>query len=469
MPAAARAAAGRPPRSCRPTGSRQITIQADFIGAPGTATGATGVRATLTDDRTGQVTTLTRANGGIVSWTPGTRGPPADTIRSRSAIPALRPATFTAGPEAADDRPPRTPTAACPPSTGSPCTSPGRPARHGHLQPERRERRRRRRCTGHRCRPPSTPRRRGSLLVLSPGTYNENVAGVEAAEDPGRRPGRHHRRARAPGPRPGGPAVPRPRLGHRRPLLPAERDGVRRDRRGARAVRGRRATPPGAARRRRHRGRPDHDGVRPRRYDDRRQPAPFNGPDRRRRPDDRATAKAPAASSCRPTINNMQLTNNVLENNGGVVAGGIGDRPAVRPRQPQLQRAGSPTTGCIGNGGLTQAGGLGIFYGSNNYEVAEQHRLLELQRRTTAPASRTSGSARTGRSTTTRSTTTTPSTPARASRSSPSCRSAAGARRRHRRGRRRPQPDPEQLLRRRRRRHLRARRPRRSRSTSATT
>ena len=69
VPAAARAAAGRQPG--RGTAGQPMTIQADFIGAPGTATGATGVRATLTDDRTGQVATLTRANGGIVSWTPG--------------------------------------------------------------------------------------------------------------------------------------------------------------------------------------------------------------------------------------------------------------------------------------------------------------------------------------------------------------------------------------------------------------
>ena len=41
-------------------------------------------------------------------------------------------------------------------------------------------------------------------------------------------------------------------------------------------------------------------------------------------------------------INNMQITNNVLENNGGVFAGGIGLGQLVRPRQPQLQRAHGP-------------------------------------------------------------------------------------------------------------------------------
>src|SRR6185312_15065853 len=68
------------------SGSRQITVQADFIGTTGTATGGTGVRATLTDSRNGQVQTLTRANGGIVSWTPGSGSTP-DTIVIQ--VPAL--------------------------------------------------------------------------------------------------------------------------------------------------------------------------------------------------------------------------------------------------------------------------------------------------------------------------------------------------------------------------------------------
>jgi hypothetical protein len=77
------------------------------------------------------------------------------------------------------------------------------------------------------------------------------------------------------------------------------------------------------------------------------------------------------------SINNIQLTNNVLENNAGVVAGGIG--------VGQPYDAGPRGTGTrvnhnynvkmandrlIGNGGLTQAGGIGIFYGSNGYELA---------------------------------------------------------------------------------------------------
>ena len=73
------------------SGGRQITIQADFIGAAGTATGATGVRATLTDDRNGQVQTLTRANGGIVSWTPGSGSTPDTIVHPACPIADLQP------------------------------------------------------------------------------------------------------------------------------------------------------------------------------------------------------------------------------------------------------------------------------------------------------------------------------------------------------------------------------------------
>lgn len=75
--------------------ARRITIFSDFIGTTGTATGATGVRATLTDWRTGNVTTLTRANGGIVSWTPGSGSTP-DTIVIQ--VPALA-SNFPPGPK----------------------------------------------------------------------------------------------------------------------------------------------------------------------------------------------------------------------------------------------------------------------------------------------------------------------------------------------------------------------------------
>jgi hypothetical protein len=67
--------------------------------------------------------------------------------------------------------------------------------------------------------------------------------------------------------------------------------------------------------------------------------------------------------------NNMQLTNNVLENNGGVVAGGIGvGQPYDHASHNYNVRIANDRV--LGNGGLTQAGGIGIFYGSNNYDVA---------------------------------------------------------------------------------------------------
>ena len=68
-------------------------------------------------------------------------------------------------------------------------------------------------------------------------------------------------------------------------------------------------------------------------------------------------------------VNNLQLTNNVLEHNGGVVRRRHRPRAAVL-RRPQRERVDAPTTGSIGNGGLTRSGGIGIFDGSNNYEIA---------------------------------------------------------------------------------------------------
>jgi Polysaccharide lyase family 4, domain II len=69
------------------------------------------------------------------------------------------------------------------------------------------------------------------------------------------------------------------------------------------------------------------------------------------------------------SVNNMQLTNNVLENNGGVVTGGIGiGQPFVHGSHNWNVRVANSRL--IGNGGLTTSGGLGIFYGSNGYEVA---------------------------------------------------------------------------------------------------
>lgn len=68
-------------------------------------------------------------------------------------------------------------------------------------------------------------------------------------------------------------------------------------------------------------------------------------------------------------VNNLQITNDVLENNGGVVAGGISiGQPYAHGSHNYNVRMSNDRV--IGNGGLTQAGGIGIFYGANNYEVA---------------------------------------------------------------------------------------------------
>ena len=68
-------------------------------------------------------------------------------------------------------------------------------------------------------------------------------------------------------------------------------------------------------------------------------------------------------------INNLQITNDYLENNGGVVAGGIGiGQPFAHNSHNYNVRMANNRL--IGNGGLVLAGGIGIFYGSNNYEVA---------------------------------------------------------------------------------------------------
>ena len=67
--------------------------------------------------------------------------------------------------------------------------------------------------------------------------------------------------------------------------------------------------------------------------------------------------------------NNSQLTNNVLENNAGIFAGGIGiGQPYHHGSHNYNVRVANDRL--TGNGGLNRSGGLGIFYGSNNYDVA---------------------------------------------------------------------------------------------------
>ena len=67
--------------------------------------------------------------------------------------------------------------------------------------------------------------------------------------------------------------------------------------------------------------------------------------------------------------NNLRISNNVLENNAGVIAGGIGLGVPYNHTQHN-RRVRIKFNRLIGNGGLTTAGGLGIFYDSNGYVVA---------------------------------------------------------------------------------------------------
>jgi large repetitive protein len=65
----------------------------------------------------------------------------------------------------------------------------------------------------------------------------------------------------------------------------------------------------------------------------------------------------------------MQLTNDVLENNSGVVAGGIGvGQPYDHASHNRNVRIANDRL--VGNGTLTDAGNIGIFYNSDGYEIA---------------------------------------------------------------------------------------------------
>jgi hypothetical protein len=367
------------------SGSRLITIQADFIGAAGTATGTTGVRATLTDDRNGQVQTLTRANGGIVSWTPGSGSTP-DTIvlnvpplATNGAANLLPNMTFRPGPKqltittanvnggvssvnaitvhvmgtngtgtnTVTYNPAVVPVPPPPPGTGT-----GGP---------------------HALQNAIDAAAPGSLLVLSPGVYNENILLWKPLKLQGLGPGgiigSHELQARDPeDPRfrvPGSVIdgryfqqnataydatvaahAPYAGVSAAHPVLRGADITVLAETATAYDI----GTGLNAAF---NQARIDGIGL--------------------------STGQGEGAGGIQlqASINNIQLTNNVLENNGGVVAGGIG--------VGQPYDAGPRGTGTrvnhnynvrmandrlIGNGGLTQAGGIGIFYGSNGYEVA---------------------------------------------------------------------------------------------------
>jgi hypothetical protein len=359
------------------TGSRLITIQGDFIGTTGTATGATGVRATLTDARNGQVQTLTRGNGGIVSWTPGT-GSTADTIvinvpalATNAAANLLPNATFRPGPKqltittadvnggvssvngitlhvmgtngtltnAVTYTPPVTNVAAPPPAA----------------------------TNDHTLQNAINAAAPGTLLVLGAGTYNENVLVWKPLKIQGLGAGgiigAHEFLARDP---------EDPRFDIKGSVI----DG-RFFTENASTFDAVAAAHPGVL--------PNFTSGSPSvvlrgaditvnaatttAYDISGAAGIFNAA----RIDGLGllTGHGDGAGGVQlqASVNNMQLTNNVLENNGGVVVGGIGiGQPNVHASHNYNVRVANSRL--IGNGGLTQAGGLGIFYDSNNYDVA---------------------------------------------------------------------------------------------------
>jgi len=349
--------------------ARRITITGDFIGPAGPA-GINGGHVNLTDARTGDVTSLTRANGGVVSWTPGSGSTP-DTIVIQ--VPALNTTTFRPGPKqltivgatsnggdssvngitvhvlgsngAGGNAVSYNPTIVNVPPPPPAGTNP------------------------HALQDAIDAATAGSLVVLSPGVYNENVLLWKPLKIQGLGPGgiigAHELNARAPeDPRfnvagsvidgrffpqnataydatvsAHGPyatdstfstimrgaditAVAQSASAYNVPTLPSGQNsaafnGARVDGLGLQTGRG--------------------DGA--------------------------------GGVQLQANINNMQLTNNILENNGGVFAGGIGlGQPYAHGNHNFNVRIGNDRI--LGNGGLTRSGGIGIFYGSNNYDVA---------------------------------------------------------------------------------------------------
>ncbi len=349
--------------------ARQITIFGDFIGTAGPAN-ATGGRILLTDVRTGVVTTLNRsAGGGIVSWTPGAGSVP-DTIVVQ--IPAINTTNFRPGPKQltivtanangavssvngitihvlgsngtggnqVTYNPPIVTVAPPPPAAGG---------------------------DAHALQNAIDTAAPGSLLVLSPGTYNENVLLWKPLKLQGLGPGgvigAHELAARDP---------EDPRFNISGSIIDGrffQQNATAYDASVA-------AHAPYALAN-----------------------APLNvvlrGADltvvaQSTTAFDLATGAAGGILSAaridglglmtghgdgagglelQANANNMQITNDVLENNGGIFAGGIGlGQPFARNSHNYNVRMANDRL--IGNGGLTTSGGIGIFYGSNNYEVA---------------------------------------------------------------------------------------------------
>jgi hypothetical protein len=358
--------------------ARRITILGDFIGTTGTAMNGTGVRATLTDARNGQVQTLTRANGGIVSWTPGSGGTP-DTIviqvpalASNAAANLAPNLTFRPGPKqltltAADvngglssvngltvhvlgsNGTGSNSVTYNPPIVNVPAPPPAGTNAHA-LQDE------------------IDAAAAGSLLVLSRGVYNENILLWKPLKIQGLGPGgvigTHELNTRAPDD---------PRF-H---VVGSVIDGRFFQQNATGYDDTVEANGPYAV---------DSDfpailrgaditvvAKSPTAY------GPVNGATNML---SNATARIDGLGlmtgrgegaggvQLQANINHLQITNNVLENNGGTFAGGIGlGQPYAHANHNYNVRIANDRI--LGNGGLIRSGGVGIFYGANNYEIAD--------------------------------------------------------------------------------------------------
>jgi large repetitive protein len=353
--------------------SRRITIKSDFIGSSG-PTGATGGRVTLTDWRTGTAVTLTRpssqppslSSGGIVSWTPGSGSTP-DTIVVQ--IPALG-SGFFPGPKQLTITTANGNGAVSSVNgltvhvlgtTNNVTYNPevvdvGAPTPNGHQLQNAID--------------DTANNPNGSLLVLRAGTYNENVLLWRPMKIQGLGPGgiigAHELQARDPeDPRfniegsvvdgrfydagdffgPGGPVA-----SHDPYYLPNFTNGSPSSVLGGADITVVAKTSSsydltGSGNQQIFsQARIDGLGL--------------------------MTGQGQGAGGIQlqAGINNMQITNNLLENNGGVVAGGIAlGQPFVASHNQDVRL---DHNRLIGNGALTQAGGIGIFNGSNRYEVA---------------------------------------------------------------------------------------------------
>ncbi|MDP9239614.1 MAG: hypothetical protein M3O55_03105 [Actinomycetota bacterium] len=326
-------------------GNDLVTLQADFIGTPAGS-------VTLTDPRgAAQSRTLTTGNGGIVSWTPGDGSTP-DTIVIR--VPALNSTSFQPGQKQLLIRAANGQTSASgitlhvvgtagttynPPVVNVGAWSPANP---------------------HVLQNAINAAAANSLLVLSTGTYNENVIMWKKVKIQGRGPGG---------------IIGARELAQRAPEDP-------------------RFQVPGSV----------IDG----RYFQSNATAwdatvaahPMIGTDLPRGADITVGAATNTAYNI-PTgatgvfsaaridgvglmtghgtgaggvqlqarANNTQISNNALENNGGIFAGGIGIGQPYHHNNHNYN-VGINYNRVIGNGGIARSGGIGLFYGSNNYLVS---------------------------------------------------------------------------------------------------